>query len=98
MLHLDYILRTVEERLEKIRVAESRWKDAGWPLANYILPELAPRELLHLRDFNDPNVEPLISKLVDKIYRPTKTLTLGLDEIVAIQKDRLADDTIHLHF
>ena len=98
MLHLDYILRSVEERLDKIRIAESRWKDAGWPLANYMMPELAPRELLHLRDFNDPELQPLIGKLVEKVYRPTKTLTLGLDEIVAIQRDRLADDTMHFHY
>ena len=98
LIHLDYLVRTMEERLNKIRSTEKRFKDAGWPFANHMLPEMAPRELLRPRRFVNPDLDPLISELLAKVYRPTERLTLGVDEIVAIQRDRLSQDTTHFHY
>ena len=98
LIHLDYLVRTMEERLNKIRSTEKRFKDAGWPFANHMLPEMAPRALLRPKDFEDPNLEPLTSQLLAKVYEPTETLTLGVDELLAIQKDRLPLDSMHFHY
>ncbi len=98
LIHLDYLVRTMEERLNKIRSTEKRFKDAGWPFANHMLPEMAPRELLRPRRFINPDLDPLINELLAKVYRPTEKLTLGVDEIVAIQRDRLSQDTTHFHY
>ena len=98
LIHLDYLVRTMEERLNKIRSTEKRFKDAGWPFANHMLPEMAPRELLRPRRFINPDLDPLISELLAKVYRPTERLNLGVDEIVAIQRDRLSQDTTHFHY
>jgi hypothetical protein len=98
LIHLDYLVRTMEERLNKIRSTEKRFKDAGWPFANHMLPEMAPRELLRPKRFVNPDLEPLINELLEKVYRPTEKLTLRVDEIVAIQRDRLSQDTTHFHY
>ena len=98
LIHLDYLVRTMEERLNKIRSTEKKFKDAGWPFANHTLPEMAPRELLRPRAFDNPDLKPLLDELLEKLYQPTEKLTLGVDEIVAIQKDRLSDDTTHFHY
>ncbi len=66
LIHLDYLVRTMEERLNKIRATEKRFKDAGWPFANHMLPEMAPRALLRPKDFEDPDLEPLTSELLAK--------------------------------
>jgi Methyltransferase domain/Glycosyl transferase family 2 len=98
LIHLDYLVRTMEERLNKLRSTEMRFKDAGWPFANHMLPEMAPRELLSPKAFDNPDLKPLIDELLEKVYQPTDKLTLGVDEIVAIQKDRLSHDTMHFHY
>jgi glycosyltransferase involved in cell wall biosynthesis len=98
IIHFDYLVRTVQERLDKLRSTEQRFKDAGWPFANHVMPELAPRELLRPRDFDHPDLRPLVGKLLEKVYRPTEELTLKLSEIVAIQQDRLTHDTMHFHY
>jgi glycosyltransferase involved in cell wall biosynthesis len=98
IIHLDCLVRTMEERLNKIRSTEKRFKDAGWPFANHMLPEMAPRELLGLKDFDNPDLAPLINELLEKVYRPTEKLTLGVDELIAIQQDRLSHDTMHFHY
>ena len=98
LIHLDYLVRTMEERLSKIRSTEKRFPNAGWPFANHMLPEMAPRELLRPKDFNDPNLEPLTSQLLAKVYQPTEKLVLGVEEMMAIQQDRLDIDSMHFHY
>ena len=98
LIHLDCLVRTMEERLNKLRSTEKRFKGARWPFANHMLPEMAPRELLRLKDFDNPDLAPLISELLEKVYRPSEKLTLGVDELVAIQQDRLSQDTTHFHY
>jgi hypothetical protein len=98
LIHLDYLVRTMEERLNKIRATEKRFKDAGWPFANHMLPEMAPRELLSPKAFDNPDLKPLVDELLEKVYQSSDKLTLGIDEIVAIQRDRLSHDTMHFHY
>jgi hypothetical protein len=100
IIHLDYLVRTVEERINKIRAVEKRFKDAGWPFANHMIPEIAPRPLLYMRSFSHTELAPLINELLEKIYQPAgkATLTLTVDELKAIQEDRLTHDTVHFHY
>ena len=92
LVHLDCLVRTLEERLNKIRLTDTRFKDAGRPFADHMLPEMAPRELLRPRDFRDPDIGPLVDELREKVYRPTEKLTLAIDEVIAIQRDHLAGE------
>lgn len=98
ILHLDYLLRTPEERLAKIRAVEARFPGNGWIFANHMIPEMAPRDLLRGSDFQLGEVSVLIEKIMATIYRAPEKLCLSVEEIMLAQNDRLDKDTIHQHY
>jgi len=99
MLHLDYLVRTPEERLSKIRAVEKRFPGAGWIFANHMIPEFAPRSLLRARIFRPDYVaQKLIDAILDSVYKESNKIELDVAEIRMIQADRLSDDTIHIHY
>ncbi|EAY57009.1 MAG: conserved protein of unknown function [Leptospirillum rubarum] len=98
ILHLDYLVRTPEERLAKIRSVEARFPGEGWTFANHMIPEFAPRELLRARDFQVGEISTLIGGIMANIYRAPEKLCLSIDEIMMIQNDRLTQNTLHHHY
>lgn len=98
ILHLDYLVRTPEERLAKIRAVEGRFPGNGWIFANHMIPEFAPRELLRPKDFQVGELSTLLGRIMANIYQPSEKLSLSLEEIMLIQTDRLSQDTLHQHY
>ncbi|MBB4198053.1 hypothetical protein GGD83_001846 [Rhodoblastus sphagnicola] len=98
IVHLDYLVRTASERLAKLRVVEQRFPGNGWPFANHMIPEMAPRELLLPRKFHSPELDQLIAAILANIHEPSEEVVLKISEIAKIQQDRLTSDAIHFQY
>ena len=98
IFHLDYLVRSPEERLAKIRAVEARFPGSGWIFANHMIPEFAPRELLHAKDFQAGEISFLVERIMKNVYHNSKNLTLSPEEILLIQGDRLYQNMVHHHY
>lgn len=98
LLHLDCLVRSPSRRLEKIRSVESRFPNHGWPFANHVIPEMAPSTLLRPKIFIGKDLDPFLSRLVDRVYESSGNLQLEVNEIRLIQQDRLSLSSSHFHY
>jgi len=65
-VHFDWTLRTVEQRLEKVRRYERQSPGGGWPLAQFYLPELHVQEDLRWTPFETAEFDHLAQQLLTR--------------------------------
>lgn len=96
--HLDYLLRTPQQRLEKIRAVENKFKGSGWIFANLVIPEIAPEGAQRVEPFMDSGIDDLIAIIMKEKDNLDETLNLKVSEIREIQRDRLTSTHVHKHY
>ena len=96
--HLDYLLRTPQQRLEKIRAVESKFKGSGWIFANLVIPEIAPEGAQRVEPFMESDIDDLIDIIMKEKDNLDETLNLKVSEIREIQRDRLTSTHVHKHY
>jgi hypothetical protein len=62
-VHFDWMLRTYEQRIAKLRRYESQSVGGGWGLAQYYLPELHHPESVRWTPMDTQEFDPLLSAL-----------------------------------
>jgi len=63
-VHFDWILRTFEQRLAKVRRYERQSTGGGWPFARFYLPELHAQEDLRWTPFETAEFDELAQRLL----------------------------------
>ena len=90
-VHFDWILRSAEERVEKLRRYERTESGAGWKFAHFYLPELHSRDDLRLLPLETSEFDALVAQLPQH-ENPDRVL-LSLDEIKALTANPFGRDT-----
>jgi glycosyltransferase involved in cell wall biosynthesis len=83
-VHFDVIVRSIEDRIAKIRKYEKIKPGFGWKFGNQYLPELVPEDELDLADIGTAQFNNILLDL--PFQRTTCELNLSADEIRTIRR------------